>query len=205
MNKKIKYETDEQLVSKIKKHKSTDAEVILLRRYMSFSSMQASQYFKTYKDHGIHHEDLFGVALEGYVIALKNYNLKKGKFNAYWRRITTNLMTKYVQDNSYFMGAKSFNGLSLDSSIDTGDSYIVVADSIGTNEDETKNKIQIEEVYKIANSEECGLTPDEKLIFFYFLDGYNVSQIMKMTGYSKTKIYNLKHRAKQKFADIYNR
>lgn len=204
MTNKIKNETDEQLVSKIKK-KNRDAEIMLLKRYMNFCSVIASQFFKTYKDHGIHHEDLFAVAQEGYVIALKKYNKNKGKFYSYWRRIASNLIMKYIKDNSYFFGGRSFNGISLDSKIDAKDGSFLLADYIGKYDEDTNENLFSDELRKLINSKECNMTYDEKMIFNYFLDGYSVDQIAKLTKFSKPKIYNLKRRAKEKFSSLYKK
>lgn len=191
--------SEKELVLSVQKGNTLDF-AILLDKYAKYSHVLANSYYASINTGGVTRQELYAVCLEALVLALKNFKPKDHYFYPYWREIAQRKMLRYLEENSYLMGARVFAGLSLDSisEFDNAPFANALGEEDGTIYGNITYKEMSEELYKSGD-----ITSFQHKVLNLLLLGFDVDLIARKLKCSKSRVYSCRNSLKSKLIQKY--
>lgn len=197
----------------MKKNDSSEAELIfsvqkgntydfakLYQRYAKYACVLANKYFDAVNTGGVTRQELFTVCIESLIVAVKNFNGTGHMFYAYWKEIALRDMLKYLQENSYLMGAKGFVGLSIDNLNEA--EFTCISNVLGEEDGKIYSLITYKEMTEELLEKQI-ITDFEQKVLNLLLVGFEVEHISKKLKCSKSRIYSTRKSLQVKLSKAY--
>ena len=169
------------------------AESILVYRYRGFSFILAKAMYESYgSKFYLDVDDLASIALYALFVAIEKYN-GKAPFYPYWKKVAQHKMAKHITDASSFY--KNIL-ISRDDSMINNSTDSITYFSSGSN---ALGKFDIyNQIIEILREPDNEFTEEELNIFFAYLDGYSINDLVDITGYKYYKIRKIVDEIKKK-------
>ena len=196
--------TDIELISLIREGKDENLS-ILYQRYEGRAKKLASDYYYSNKDNGIAFDDYYSRAIGALYIVVKKYDVKRAEsMYSYWRRVAEHEIQRLISQQSYFGGAKSFYGLSLDASISNEDD-MSLSEKVSLKEPDHQYDGLVEEMIFEITKPNSQFTNREQQILLFYLDGEDRLTVQKILGIKSATYYSHFRRANEKLKKLFNR
>jgi len=181
----MEYPNDDKLILLCWRHNSK-ALNILLKRYSGFIRAWSSEFVSKYPR--IDFEELLITGLGSFLNAIKKYNIYKGNFYMYFKKIIEHQFLKILEQNT-----TRNNYITYSNSPDNSDRFLYLKESEYTF------------VYTYSKYDEFGsrfnmftyLTEEMKNIIKYKLDGKSNKEIAALLNMNEKKVDNLYMKAKK--------
>lgn len=162
----------------------------LVRRYQEHSHSLAKKHIGSFSRDGLSISEVECIAQEALIKALKKYHPTKGTFYAYWKQVAIHSIQDFANKFSYNIGAKAFNGLSLnDSAIEINDYKVK---DIGEQDYAMYDKIVTDDFLSYVAKRENKKGNKTLKVLKLLIEGYNVNEISKILKISnKTTYYHI--------------
>lgn len=191
--------SEAELIFRVQKGNTLDF-AKLLDRYKRYSYALSDKYYNTVNTGGVTKEELYTVCIESLMVAIKNFKGTGHMFYSYWKEVALRDMLKYLEKNSYLMGAKAFAGLSIDNLNES--EYLSVSNVIGEDDGEIYSQITYKEMSQELFRKRIITSTEHKILNMLIL-GYDVESIAKRMRCSKSKIYSKRNILRKKISQRY--
>ena len=151
----------------------TSATNELLKRFRKLSYIEAREILEKYQDISkVELKDLIQVCMLSLVIALKQFNGKKG-FYSYWKIIATHNMLDEVKCYSTLISGSGFRIKEARYEVDF-DSFVASSEDVIKSTDELT---LLKRVMDIFEQSEYGFTDSEIRLFINYIHGFSLSEL----------------------------
>jgi len=165
---------------------------ILLEKYKRYSYALAMKFVDKFDKLRFSIEDYVSIALNSTLIAIKNYRKRETPFYAFWHRIASNEIYRFIRDSNKLVQEDKRYVASLSNYINDD---IVLNDS---EDDSFSQQTTLRESFIQIISGSNEFTALERAVVKLFLDGYEISEIAEICHKSRSAIYYNFHNAIKK-------
>ena len=162
------------------------AKNILVEKYRKHSWYVAKKLKELYPIENYTLEDYMSIAFAALSVALKTYHFSSCSFYGYWYHIVINdirrIVKRYLMDDYWVTN----NSLSIDAEIKP---QTTLHDVISNNSIFTEQNMLRDTFLTIVDDPKRGFTREQRIVIHYFLDGYELVEIHKLLGWSRSKVY----------------
>ena len=165
---------------------------ILLEKYKRYSYSLALKFVDKFDKLRFSLEDYVSVALNSTLIALKGYRKRETPFYAFWHRIASNEIYRFIRESYKLVQEDKLYVATLSNFVNDD----VVLNDSDANTFSNNATLRESFIQMISGSNE--FTALERAVVKLFLDGYEISEIAEICQKSKSSIYYNFHNAIKK-------
>ena len=167
---------------------------MLLFKYGSYARILTSSFLSTFskKNPGFTFDDVVNIALNAVVLALQNYNPEYGTpFYPYWKEVASREINHFVEDNSYYSGAKMFAGaISLDTLIDMHDKETTLGELVASKDCDARDELNLDDTSFMISNIIKKYSKEEQQILYQYVIGYSYEEISNNLNIPVKRIYS---------------
>lgn len=184
-----------------------EARKVLDERYYNYCKSLTKSFINLHSDFGFSFEDFLNAAMLGYCKARNKYDFaSSGSFFPYFRSWAIGEMKALNDEGSkFFLNKNPSHFISLDLTYDTDGDSMLLAESIGNDDDNILDDIRFNELVTLITDMSTGLNDEEAIICTSLIMNYSENEIRDFLGikYSKYKrfIASIKRKLKDKISD----
>lgn len=138
---------------------------------------------------GVLEDDLINIAQYCVIEAAQKYEISKTRFFSYWYPIALHEVQEFLLKASYKGKSSGFAGISLDGTVNGDETSMMVSDVVGTDDTSIKTGSLYETFEKMIKTSKLLETKIQRKIVLLYLDGFEINEIVKKTGASRSSIY----------------
>ncbi len=179
--------SDDELVYHIRQN-NEEALDMLLFRYRDIRDVLIWETLKSNRYCGLEFDDLKQTAHEATLMVIATYDMKKSCFFSYWKLLVTRELRAFLMKHN----GPSAAYLNTSLSFDDGEEYEKnqwIFQSPGCCENSITDQLNSDEnMQRLAEDVDNGLTPQEKAVMAYRMLGYSYEEIATLLHFTNRKL-----------------
>jgi len=185
-----------------------EAKRILDDRYTNYCNSVVDEFLRTHRDYGNSRDDFFNAAIIGYLTARAKFSFEQfDGFYPYFKIWATSYMRLLCDEGKrFYLNENPNKFISLDLTYNKDDEEMIIAESIGNDDEQITEKIRYDEIVKIITEPSNGLTELEIVVCSLLVRKDSEREIRESLklSYKKYKkcINSIREKLKDKFFNI---